>query len=332
MLEILEKAKNTHNLEKSEIIQLLNGNCNDLFFYANEIRKKYKGDEVHLRGLIEFTNICKCDCMYCGLRCENKKVDRYRMGEEEILSCVQKAVSLGYKTVVLQGGEDSFFSTDKICSIIEKIKKYDVAITLSIGERSYDDYKTFKNAGLDRYLLRIETTDENLYKTMHPNMSLENRFRCLYDLKSLKIETGTGNLIGLPNQTVESIAEDILFFKKLDADMIGIGPFIPHQDTPLAKCNKDNFDLSLKTMAIVRLLLPDINIPATTAMETIRKDGRKIALNSGANVVMPNVSDEIFRKKYEIYPDKAVTCDAEVRNLLKSINRYVSNSRGFRKN
>ena len=243
---------------------------------------------------------------------------------------------MGYKTVVLQSGEDEYYDSDKICEIIEGIKRLDVALTLSIGERTFDEYKAFKKAGADRYLLRIETTDKNLYENMHPNASYENRIRCLFDLKSLGYETGTGCLVGLPNQTVESLAEDILFFKELDADMVGIGPFIPHEETPLANCQKGDFWLALKVMALTRLELPNINIPATTAMETLNSNGRIIALQSGANVVMPNVTSKEYRKKYEIYPGKICVnenpeqCRGCIEAKICSIGRTISNDKGFR--
>ena len=334
--KILEKAKKENNLSLDEIITLLNSDGKDLFAAADEVRKKYKGDAVHLRGLIEFSNICRCNCFYCGLRCENKNVERYRLSNEEILQFALNAINAGYKTLVLQSGEDTYFTTEKICSILRMLKKYDVAITLSIGERSFEDYSEFKKAGADRYLLRIETTDKNLYQTLHPKMSIENRFECLYNLKKLRYETGTGVLVGLPNQTVESLAKDILFFKELNADMIGIGPLIPHPDTPLKDAEKDNFDMALKVMALTRLLLPDINIPATTAMETIRPNGRIIALNSGANVVMPNMTQGGYRKKYEIYPNKICVNDSPdkcincIKGKIQSIGRVVSNTKGFR--
>ena len=334
---IIKKAQNNHFLEKEDIVFLLKSQNNDLFFAANEIRKKYKGESVHLRGLIEFTNVCKNSCLYCGLRCKNKKLERYRLSEEEILTAAQKANEAGFKTVVLQGGEDDYYDADKICSIIKRIKKYDIAVTLSIGERTYDEFKAFKEAGADRYLMRIETTDKTLYKKMHPDMDYENRVECLYNLKKLGYETGTGCLVGLPNQTVESLADDILFFKELDADMVGIGPFIPHPETPLANESKDNFDMALRVMAVTRLLLPDINIPATTAMESLREDGRIIALNSGANVVMPNMTEKQYRAKYEIYPnkicindspDKCINC---IKSKILSIGRTIAQSKGFRK-
>lgn len=335
---ILETAKLNHKLKKSEIIELLNSDGVELFDAADNIRREYVGDGVYLRGLIEFTNICKQTCKYCGIRRENASIERYRLSKDEILKIVQHGVENGFKTIVLQGGEDSFYSTDLMCEIIEAIKKYDVALTLSIGERSFEDYAAFKAAGADRYLLRIETTDPILYENMHPGMSLQNRKQCLYNLKSLGFETGTGCLIGLPGQTVESLADDILFFKELNADMVGVGPFIPHPQTPLANEKCGSFDLALKVMAITRLLLPDINIPATTAMETLSPNGRNIALQSGANVFMPNITEGEGPSKYEIYPNKAgingvkFGIQNDIDKLLSTIGRYVSKSKGFRNN
>ena len=323
---------------KKEIIDLLKDDTQNqwLFSYADNVRKQYVGDRVHLRGLIEFSNICKCHCKYCGLRCENKTVERYRIMPDDIMLHAQRAVQMGYKTIVLQSGEDSYFTRDVMCKLIENIKTLDVALTLSIGEKSYDDLKAYKQSGADRYLIRIETTDKNLYKKMHPYMDFEKRMQCLKDLKKLGYETGSGCLVGLPEQTVESLADDILFFKELDADMIGIGPFIPHPDTPLKDCAQGNFILALKVMAIVRIMLKNINIPATTAMETMNPNGRLIALQSGANVVMPNVTSTEYRAKYEIYPDKICINDqpSKCRNCIetkiKSIGREIAKDYGFR--
>ena len=325
-------------MNKNELVEILsNDNTNDwLFKEADKVRRENVGDEVHLRGLIEFSNICKRQCKYCGLQSGNKQIERYRILKDEILVYVQNAVNMGYKTIVLQSGEDEFYDTDKMFEIIREIKKYDVALTLSIGEKSYDEYKAFKDAGADRYLLRIETTDQNLYKEMHPNASYENRVRCLQDLKSLGFETGTGCLVGLPNQTIESLADDILFFKELDADMVGIGPFIPHEQTPLADAKTGDFWLALKVMALTRINLPNINIPATTAMETLNPNGRIIALNSGANVVMPNVTSKEYRAEYEIYPGKICInenpeqCRGCIEGKIKAIGRTISSTKGFR--
>ena len=323
---------------KKEIIELLEKDSRSLFLEADKIRHETVGDEVHLRGLIEFSNFCKRNCAYCGLQNANKKIQRYRLNEDEIIETAKKGSLLGYKTVVLQSGEDGYFNTKRLIKIIEEIKKFDLAITLSIGERTKEEYKAFKSAGADRFLMRIETTDENLYKKLHRKMDFKNRIKCLYNLKEMGYETGTGSLVGLPFQSIESLADDILFYKKLDADMVGIGPFIPHPDTPLrGKLNEKNFDYALKMMAITRILMPDINIPATTAMETINPMGRIIALNSGANVVMPNITESIYRKKYEIYPGKICVndepdkCRKCIEAKINSIGRTVSNTKGFRK-
>ncbi len=325
---------------KSELIDILKDESQNeyIFSLADKIRKENVGDEVHLRALIEFSNICRCNCKYCGLRSANTNIERYRLAKDEILACASHAVEMGYKTVVLQSGEDQYFSTDKMCEIISEIKKLNVALTLSIGERSYEEYKTFKEAGADRYLIRIETTDQNLYKQMHPNMDFNNRLRCLKDLKELGYEVGTGCLVGLPNQTIESLADDILFFEEINADMIGIGPFIPHQNTPLKNAGAGNFDLARKVMALTRIILPDINIPATTAMETLNPNGRILALQSGANVVMPNVTSLEYRKKYEIYPNKICLneapdkCRSCISAKIKSIGRTIATSYGFSHN
>lgn len=323
---------------RNDIIEILKDDSNNdwLFSLADKTREEYVGDEVHLRGLIEFSNICKRQCKYCGLRCEDKFIDRYRISKENIISYAEHAVNMGYKTIVLQSGEDEYYNTDLMCEIIEGIKKLGVALTLSIGEKTYEEYKAFKEAGADRYLIRIETTDKNLYNQMHPNMDFDNRVRCLENLGRLGYEVGTGCLVGLPNQTIESLADDILFFKEINADMVGIGPFIPHPHTPLKDSATGSFTLALKVMALTRILLKDINIPATTAMETLNPNGRIIALQSGANVVMPNVTTTEYRAKYEIYPNKICInenpdkCKGCISAKIQSIGRTVSTSFGFR--
>lgn len=325
------------NFSRNEIIDILKDDSqNDwLFSLADKTRHEYVGDAVHLRGLIEFSNICKRTCKYCGLRCENKDLDRYRIEPDDIVLYAKKAVEMGYRTVVLQSGEDKFYTKDILCDVIKRIKNLDVALTLSIGERSFDEYKAFKDAGADRYLIRIETSDRDLYKQMHPNMDFDNRVRCLKDLKKLGYEVGSGCLVGLPNQTVESLADDILFFKEIGADMIGIGPFIAHPHTPLKNAKNGDFTLALKVMALTRLVLKDINIPATTAMETLNPKGRIIALQSGANVVMPNVTTTEFRAKYEIYPGKIcinenpTQCRGCIEGKIKSIGRTIATDKGF---
>ncbi len=336
--DIVKKAETTHDLTKREIVALLQSPERDaaLFAAADRVRRKYVGDEVHLRGLIEFTNCCDQNCLYCGLRRDNAKLERYRLEPDTIIDFAVKAASNGYKTVVLQAGEGEFYSLEEMVSIIKTIKALDVAITLSIGEKTHAEYLAYRNAGADRYLLRIETTDKNLYETMSPGMHFENRVRCLRDLKELGYELGTGCLVGLPGQTLESLADDILFFRNIGADMIGVGPFIPNPDTPLGNVVGGTFELSVKVMAITRLLLPDINIPATTAMETLNEKGRIIGLQSGANVVMPNVTEGDYRRMYALYPGKICVGDAPshcrscITAKILGIGRSVSQGYGYR--
>lgn len=339
MIELIEKAEKTHDLNKEELLMLLENNDinEELFNAADRVRKKYVGDEVHLRGLIEFSNICKRNCLYCGLRSGNKNIKRYRILPDDIIELARKAKSYGYMTVVLQSGEDDYYTVDIMKYIVSEIKKLGLAITLSIGEKTYEEYKAYKEAGADRYLIRIETSNRKLYEDMDPNMSHENRIRCQRDLKALGYELGSGSLVGLPGQTLESIAEDILFFKSMKADMVGIGPFIPNEDTPLKDAEGGDFYLSLKVMALTRLLLCDVNIPATTAMETLNKNGRVIALQCGANVVMPNVTEGEYRKLYALYPGKICVgdtpahCRGCISGKIVSIGRTISKGYGFRK-
>lgn len=337
---ILNKAETTHELVKDEIVTLLqNDSCQaELQAAADRVRDKYVGSVIHLRGLIEFSNICRQNCLYCGLRRDNQGVERYRMTPEEIVAMAAKAKRYGYKTVVLQSGEDSWFDIERFAVVLRQLKQLDLAITLSIGERTCEEYAAFKMAGADRFLLRIETTDKELYERMNPGMSLANRKRCLRDLKELGYEVGTGSLIGLPGQTVESIADDILFFKEIDADMLGIGPLVVNEQTPLAGQSNGSLDLALRVIAVVRLLLPDINIPATTAMETLRPDARSEALRSGANVVMPNVTEGDYRRRYVLYPGKVSVhdtpeeCSDSMYERILAMGRCVSNTAGFRHN
>lgn len=334
---IIKKAEKTHELTKDEIVKLLSNDSEEIFAAADRVRKKYVGDEVHLRGLIEFSNYCKQNCLYCGFRRDNKKATRYRLTEEQIIKFAKDASELGYRTVVLQSGEDPYFTIDKMKHIITEVKKFDLAITLSIGEKSFEEYEAYKQAGADRFLIRIETTDKSLYHKLDPDMDWQNRLKCLEDLRKLGYEVGTGCLVGIPEQTLESLADDILFFKKICADMIGIGPFIPNENTPLKDKKGGSFELALKVMAITRLLLPDINIPATTAMETLNPNGRIIALKSGANVVMPNVTQGEYRKFYEIYPGKICVndtpdkCRGCISGKIQGIGRTISKGYGFRK-
>lgn len=298
-------------LTKTEIIDLLSpsSDAQALYHRADDVRRRYVGDEVHLRGLIEFSNICRNNCMYCGIRKGNANAGRYRMSPEELVETARRAVAIGFKTVVMQSGEDMFYTSKVMCGIIEQIKKFDVAVTLSIGERSYEDYKAFREAGADRYLMRIETTDKDLYHRLDPDMSWQHRYECLLMIKELGYELGSGIMVGLPRQSIESIADDLLFLKELEVDMSGIGPFIPHPQTPLAAEQGGSLELALRTMAVMRLILPDINIPATTAMESLHPQGRIMALRAGANVVMPNVTEGEYRRLYELYPGKICVDD-----------------------
>lgn len=337
-LSLIRQAQQQHSLNETQLLQLLQDKQIDqaLFQAADCVRQKYVGNEVHLRALIEFTNICRNNCSYCGLRAQNATVTRYRMTEEQIYSLAQKAASLGYKTVVLQGGEDPFFTTERLVPLLRRIKSLGLAITLSIGERPFEDYRAFKEAGADRYLLRIETTDKALYEKYNPEMSFANRLRCLEDLKRLNYEVGTGILIGLPGQTEASLAKDILFFKQLPADMIGLGPFIPCPHTPLAEAPQPLLRPALKVMALTRLLLPDINIPATTAMEALAPDGRLQALQSGANVIMPNITSQEEKENYALYPGKAAVAGnnpqlfrKNLEDRLRQLGRPVSAGYGW---
>lgn len=337
MKQLIEKAEITHNLSQAELTTLLAdpNSSEELLAAADRVRQKYVGDEVHLRGLIEFSNICKNNCCYCGLRRDNKNIQRYRLDEKTILQLAEHAAAMGLKTIVLQSGEDLYYTCDRMTDIIRGIKKLGVALTLSIGEKSLADYQAYKNAGADRFLLKIETTDRELYHRLDPEMSWEERVQCLRDIKTAGLETGSGCLVGLPGQTIASLAGDILFFKQIQADMIGIGPFIPHQDTPLKDAEGRQLDLSLKVMALTRLLLPDINIPATTAMETLAPDGQIRALQGGANVIMPNVTLTDYRKHYELYPGKSATGYTpdeslqKVKEKISALGRKVSDGYGF---
>ncbi len=322
-------------LERQEVIRLLKDEDeNILYKRADKIRHENVGDEVHLRGLIEFSNICRNNCMYCGIRKDNPLLKRYRMSEEELVDTARKAAEMGFKTIVMQSGEDMWFSQERMCKIIEQIKKFDVAITLSIGERSYEDYKAFREAGADRYLMRIETTDKDLYHKLDPNMSWQHRHECLMMIKELGYELGSGIMVGLPGQTIESIADDLIYLQDIGIDMAGIGPFIPHAQTPLKDAAGGTLELGLRTMATMRIMMPDINIPATTAMESLHPQGRIRALQCGANVVMPNVTEGEYRRLYELYPgkicvdDTPTQCKSCIGMKIMSIGRTVGLSYG----
>ena len=322
-------------LDKSAIIELLTtAPTDELYRRADDVRREAVGDAVHLRGLIEFSNICRNDCLYCGIRRGNRQVQRYRMTDEELVETAKRAAALGFQTIVLQSGEDMHFDQARMCHIIEQIKRLDVALTLSVGERDYEDYKAFRDAGADRYLMRIETTDRDLYNRLNPGMSWERRHECLLMIRDLGYELGSGIMVGLPGQTVESIADDLLYLKDIGIDMAGIGPFIPHPETPLAGEAGGTLEQALRTMAIMRILMPDINIPATTAMESLHPQGRIMALQAGANVVMPNVTEGEYRRLYELYPGKICVNDtpAHCRSCIglkiRSIGRTIGQGRG----
>ena len=308
---------------------------------AESLRDLHYGRRVFLRGLIEFTSYCKNDCYYCGLRRSNRNAERYRLTKEQILECADYGASLGFHTFVLQGGEDGHFTDAKLCEIVSEIKSAhpDCAVTLSVGERSYESYKALRNAGADRYLLRHETATAEHYSRLHPaNLTLENRKRCLYDLKSLGFQVGAGFMVGSPYQKSENLAEDLLFLREFSPQMVGIGPFIPHRDTPFGECMPGTLKLTLLMLALTRLMLPKVLLPATTALGTIASDGRERGVLAGANVVMPNLSPVDVRKKYLLYNDKLCSGDEtaehikELRERFSKINCTLDMSRGDSKN
>lgn len=325
--DIIQNLCDTGDLTREEIITLLENRNSEIQSYlakrASETAQEHYGNKVYVRGLIEFTNYCRNDCYYCGIRCGNKNAERYRLSKEEIVECASYGYGLGFRTIVLQGGEDMFYTDDMMVDIIKSIKKEhpDCAVTLSIGEKSYESYKAFFDAGADRYLLRHETADFDHYAKLHPkNLSPENRQMCLYNLKKIGFQTGAGFMVSSPYQTVDNIADDLLFLKKLDPEMIGIGPFIPHKDTVFADEKAGDLNLTLFLLSVIRLMLPTVLLPATTALGTINPRGRELGILAGANVVMPNLSPVGVRKKYALYDNKICTGEeaAECMNCLKN--------------
>lgn len=311
-LELANQLIQNQKLRKGEYTELL-GYQDDaavrecLREEAVRIRKEYYGDKVFIRGLIEFTNYCKNNCYYCGIRGGNKQAVRYRMTEEEILSCCENGYALGFRTFVLQGGEDPWFTDERMVELIHKIRNQypDCAITLSVGEKSRESYRKYKEAGADRYLLRHETANESHYRLLHPeNLSLSVRKQCLLDLKELGYQIGAGFMVGSPGQTPELIAEDLVYLKELQPHMVGIGPFIPHHDTCFAKEPAGTVDQTLFLLSIIRIILPKVLLPATTALGTLDPIGREKGLMAGANVVMPNLSPMENRKNYSLYDNK----------------------------
>lgn len=288
--------------------------------FADSVRQKFCGNGILLRGIVEFSSYCKNNCYYCGLNAGNKKIERYRMDEKEILSAVKDINKTGIKTVVLQSGEDADYDWDKLTYAVKSIKKeFDMQITLSCGEQEIKLYEQWKNAGADRYLLKIETANKELYEKLHPSMSFDKRLDCLHMLKKLRFQTGSGMIVGLRGQTVEDIAEDILFFSKEDFDMIGINPFIAHSESMLKKHPNGDPYLAIKTVALTRIITKNAHLPATTALGSIdEKDLRIMALKAGANVIMPNFTPYKYRKQYEIYPNKR--CLSEDENIINYLN------------
>ena len=294
----------------------------ELLKKADAVRREIYGNEVYIRGLIEFTNYCKNNCFYCGIRSGNKSARRYRLSHDEILACCKEGYSLGFRTFVLQGGEDTYYTDKMICEIVSDIKSLypDCAVTLSIGEKSYESYKAFFDAGANRYLLRHETADETHYSKLHPHeMSLKNRKECLFNLKEIGYQVGSGFMVGSPFQTLENIVCDLYFLQELDPDMIGIGPYITHAQTPFKDYKNGSLDLTLRLVSILRLMFPHALIPSTTALGTIAPNGRELGLKAGANVVMPNLSPVSVRKLYDLYENKICTGEeaAQCRGCLQ---------------
>lgn len=323
--QIIERLKAEQMLSVGELDCLLTTKDTEtvekLKAEARMAAQSVYGKQIYIRGLIEFTNYCKNDCYYCGIRRSNRNAQRYRLTEEDILACCKEGYELGFRTFVLQGGEDGYYTDEKLTALIRKIKEVypDCALTLSIGEKSEESYRAYKEAGADRYLLRHETAREEHYRKLHPEeMSCENRKNCLRTLKKLGYQTGAGFMVGSPYQTIDDLVEDFLFLKELDPEMVGIGPFIAHQDTPFHDEKSGTLEDTLFYLALLRLMLPNVLLPATTALGTICPKGRELGVKSGANVVMPNLSPVSVRKKYMLYDGKICTGDeaAECRFCL----------------
>ena len=341
MKELIDRLHETGSLTKKEWVSLIRDRTEKEELYVRElagkVRQEIYGNRIFIRGLIEFTNYCKNDCYYCGIRKSNQKAVRYRLTEEEILSCCKEGYELGFRTFVLQGGEDGFFTEEKLVRLIQKIRKGypDCAITLSVGEKTKDEYQRLREAGADRYLLRHETADPDHYRLLHPQrLSLACRKECLFTLKSLGFQTGAGFMVGSPGQTPETLAEDFLFLKELNPEMVGIGPFIAHKDTPFGDRQNGSMEDTLFYLALIRLLLPNSLLPATTALGTIHPKGRELGILSGANVVMPNLSPPSVRKKYMLYNgklsdgDEAAECVDHLKKRMEAIGCKIVIDRG----
>ena len=341
MHELIQRLYENHSLELEEYENLIINRNEEaakiLRDLAVETRKKIYGFKVFVRGLIEISNICKNDCLYCGIRRSNKNCERYRLTPEQIIKCSDEGYELGFRTFVLQGGEDNFFSDEILGGIVKEIKSRhsDCAVTLSMGERSYDSYKFLRTCGADRYLLRHETADKDHYEKIHPSeMSFENRMKCLHKLRELGYQVGCGFMVGSPFQTEKNLAQDLKFIETFKPDMCGIGPFIPHKDTPFKNFNAGTVELTCYLLSIIRLIYPPVLLPATTALGTINPIGRELGILSGANVVMPNLSPVNVRKKYELYDNKICTgeesaqCRECLNNRMKKIGYEIVTDRG----
>lgn len=341
MQSLIDKLERENNLSGDELLELLSGftpeDSKYLFKKSRATADRIYGNKIYVRGLIEFSNYCRNNCYYCGIRRDNLNVQRYRLSKDEILACCENGYELGFRTFVLQSGEDPWYSDEKLVDIISSIReKYaDCAITLSIGEKSYEQYAMYRKAGADRYLLRHETADEAHYAKLHPKeLSCANRKRCLTYLKELGYQVGAGFMVGSPYQTMENIVEDLLFLKQLKPEMVGLGPFIHHKDTPFAGFKSGGLELTLFLIGVVRLLLPNALIPATTALGTIHPQGREMGILAGANVVMPNLSPVSVRKKYMLYDNKICTgeeaaeCRFCLQNRMKKIGYEIVVDRG----
>ena len=341
LVEIIDQIKKEQTIHREQLQALLETTDEQAISYLRDTARKVADDiygkQVFIRGLIEFTNYCKNDCIYCGIRRSNLNALRYRLTEEEILSCCANGYELGFRTFVLQGGEDPYFSDERICDIVAKIKQDypDCAVTLSIGEKDKASYQAFYDAGADRYLLRHETADEAHYQSLHPvEMSFQHRILCLYDLKEIGYQVGCGFMVGSPGQTVDTLYEDLMFIKKLQPHMVGIGPFIPQKDTPFGQEPAGTMEQTLRLLSIIRLIHPHVLLPSTTALGTIHPLGREKGIQAGANVVMPNLSPVAVREKYKLYDNKICTGDeaAECRHCMarrmESVGYQVVVSRG----
>ena len=327
MRALLDKLEREGILTGAEFAALIRGRdealARELFRRADARRREYYGADVYIRGLIEFTNYCKHDCLYCGIRRSNRNARRYRLSREEILACCREGYALGYRTFVLQGGEDPWYTPERVEELVRAVKAAhpDCALTLSVGEQPREVYQAWFDAGADRYLLRHETANDDHYRSLHPaEMSPENRKRCLWDLKDIGYQVGCGFMVGSPGQTPEHLAEDLLFLRALEPDMVGIGPFIPQHDTPLRYQPAGTLELTLFLLGLIRLMLPDVLLPATTALGTIHPRGRELGIQAGANVCMPNLSPAEVREKYALYDNKICTGDeaAQCRRCLEA--------------